>query len=97
VNDGDPLTRVNIDALNTAGVKIVFYPATVRAAVAKTALTVMSCLKRTGNTVNIAADMMALIEFSNLLDLDKYQVLEKKLAESEIGFTPIGKGGERNV
>lgn len=76
VNDGDPLTRVDIKDLNAAGVKFVFYPPTARAAVVRALETVLSCLYRTGSTTGVLDQLASLSEFNSLLDVEGLNILE---------------------
>lgn len=88
VNDGDPLALAGLDALKRAGAKLVFYPATVRAAVAKAAATVLACLRRTGSTAGVLDLLASREEFDGLLDLGAYQWLEENFA---VRRSPAGK------
>lgn len=88
VNDGDPLALAGLDALKRAGAKLVFYPATVRAAVAKAAATVLACLRRTGSTAGVLDLLASREEFNGLLDLGAYRWLEEHFA---VRRAPAGK------
>lgn len=88
VNDGDPLALAGLDAMKEAGAKLVFYPATVRAAVAKAAATVLACLRRTGSTDGVLDLLATREEFAGLLDLGAYQWLEENFA---VRRSPAGK------
>lgn len=96
VNDGDPLSRVEVNELNKAGVKFVFYPATVRSAVMQAMMTVMTCLKQNNGTTEVLGQLASLNEFNNLLNVDAYIDIQNQFIAITHGI-PDERGEDRDV
>jgi 2-methylisocitrate lyase-like PEP mutase family enzyme len=78
VNDGSSLSEMKTNELNKLGVKFVFYPATLRSAVAQAAYLSLLSLYQNGNTEDVKHGLMSLADFSELMNANIFQTLERE-------------------
>ena len=78
VNDGSELAAFDHEAMRSMGVKLVLYPATIRSAMVHSLSNVLSNLHCHGTSQAVLNQLSSLGELNDLLDLAKYQELEKE-------------------
>ncbi len=77
INDNNPLNGLGLKGFADLGVKLAFYPATLRSAAARAIKDALACLAG-GSTRPLLDGLMALDEFNQVLDVGFYQQLEEK-------------------
>ncbi len=80
VNDTSPLNAFSEERYRQAGAKLILYPATIRNVFLKQAMEAMLHLKQHGNTRQILEKFASLKEFRDLVELGRYEELEREFA-----------------